>query len=190
MPGTTQKDTGSEAAQGREGEPPNTRVCTRLSKVPLPPHPSWPSGPVTAATQRRFIPGLTWEMLMFCCAHQSGAAMPIIHLLIRGLGEPPLPAPASPCLTLCCYPGKHPGANLPSPSSSRRVPLIHTKLGGSCVPSAEGSCWPCPTSLSPEHCGVGGGSSALHLSSTCLGSLAPLGERFNRKCEEPADWCH
>lgn len=188
MPGATEKDTGSEASQGREGEPPNTRVCTRLSKVPLLPHPSWPSGPVTAATQRRFIPGLTWEMLMFCCAHQSGSAMPIIHLLIRGLREPPLPAPASLCLTLRCYPGKLPGANLPSPSTSRRVPLIHTKLGGSCIPSAEGSCWPRPNSLSRST--VQGGSSALHLSSTCLGSLAPLGERFNSKCEEPADWCH
>lgn len=52
-----------------KGEPRSIRVCTRVS---LPPHPPWPSGLVTAATQRRFIPGFTWKMLMCCRAHQSG----------------------------------------------------------------------------------------------------------------------
>lgn len=109
-----------------KGEP-QTLVCTRLSKVSLRLHPSYPSGLVTAATQRRLIPGLTHKMLMHSCAHQSEAVRPISHLLIRGLQEPPLPTPASLCLTIHFYPGKSPGTHLPAPSPSWQVSFFHRK---------------------------------------------------------------
>lgn len=62
-----------------------------VPKVLLSLYPPWPRGLVTAATHGRFIHGFAWKMLIHCCAHQSGDPMPIIHLLRRGLREPPLP---------------------------------------------------------------------------------------------------
>lgn len=115
--------------------------------------------------------------------------MPIIHLLIRGLRAPPLPAPASLCLTTRFYPGKSPGANLPSPSTSRR-PSPPPKKGPRQLPTL------CRRFLpGPAH-------PHSHLS-TSPGLLSPTPVlpqpglpgsprrgRSTKKCEEPTDPCH
>lgn len=100
--GAAERPAVSEASMEEEGEPRALRVHQESP-------PRWPRGLVTAATQRSFIRGLTWEMLTHCYAHQSGDAMPITHLPIRSFRSRLGPAPASLCLRICSYRGDCPG---------------------------------------------------------------------------------
>lgn len=93
--------------------------------------------------------------------------MPIIHLLRRGLGDPPPPCTASLCLPICLYPGKSRGEDLPAPPPGR---------------SPEVSSLACPTCLPSGHPPGGAKTSAMPPSRGLPDSVGRGGS--TRKCEK------
>lgn len=99
-----------------------------VPKVLLSPYTPWPRKLVTAATHGKFIPGFPWKMLIHCCAHQSGDPMPIIHLLRRGLREPPTPRSSFSVPEYLFLTWKVSQRRSPCPPLPGQVPLPHKRI--------------------------------------------------------------